>query len=94
MLSKYHEAWSQIASRHADDLATAKEYRQIAIHPDLFSATLPPEWFAPALLAAFSSGPPPPHAVRSFVNEVSPGIYAFDMFTDAFCERLLCELEH
>ena len=26
--------------------------------------------------------------------QVSPGIYAFDLLSSAFCEQLLCELEH
>ena len=49
-----------------------------------------------ACTTSASTSPPPPSlsALRALVEEVSPGIYAFDMLSPAFCATLLEELEH
>jgi len=98
-----------MAARHREELETMAEYRPLCLHPPLFSPHVDPLWLAPSMLSLFGATPeraaarragegllvpPTAEAVRSFVEEVAPGIYAFDFFSDAFCDRLLAELEH
>ena len=43
--------------------------------------------------AAGAAGPSA-DTLRSLIEEVSPGIYAFDLLSTSFCDRLLDELDH
>ena len=84
-------AWASVAERHAEALTTAVEYRATALHPELFGAPQP-SWFAPSFAAALAAADPPA-ALRALAEEVAPGVYAFDMLSEAFCAKLLAELE-
>ena len=89
-----HEAaWYRVAASHHEDAQTCAAYQSLCLHPELFQRPQP-SWFAPSFAAAFAHGPPTAAAVRALVEEVSPGVFAFDFLSPSFCERLLCELEH
>ena len=106
--AKYLQEWAEMAARHREELETMAEYRLLCLHPPLFSPHVDPLWLAPSMLSLFGVTPeraaarraggglwvpPTAEAIRSFVEEVAPGIYAFDFFSDAFCDKLLAELE-
>ena len=95
---EYESAWASVAARHADDLMTIATYRAKCRYPELFTGTFDAAWLAPSLAAAFAapsaSASTVEAALRGVLEEVSPGIYAFDMLTHEFCDRLLAELEH
>ena len=82
----YHRAWKEVASQHKDDLDVARSYRRVCLHGQLLGSDIEASWLAPSLVALFEDGLPSPTAVRAFVEEVAPGIYAFDWFTSNFCE--------
>ena len=67
-----------------------QRYAELRLHPELFVATFQPHWIHPELLDALQGKV----ELERVVVEVSPGIYAFPMFTDAFCTMLLEELTH
>ena len=84
-------AWASVAERHTEGLMTAAEYRATALHPELFGAPQT-SWFAPSFAAALAAADPPA-ALRALAEEVAPGVFAFDMLSEAFCAKLLAELE-
>ncbi len=92
--AKYAVAWGSVAASHEEDAQTCAAYRRQCLHAELFDAQPQASWFAPSFAAAFADGPPSAAAVRALVDEVSPGVFAFDFLSPAFCEQLLCELEH
>jgi hypothetical protein len=49
-------------------------------------------WFAPSFWAA-AQAEDPVAAFHTTAREVSPGVFAFDMFTPEFCDTLAAELE-
>jgi len=71
-------------------LYTAAHYEKL--HPELFDASTGwrREWFAPTFFAALADGSET--ALRSILTEISPGVYAFDMFTPEFCDMLQGEM--
>ena len=89
-------AWSSVAERHSEDALVIKTYRErFALHAPLLSGRFDQSWLAPSYAALFADGgatPPSAASLRALVEEVSPGIYAFDLLSDAFCELLLAEL--
>ena len=89
----HEDAWYRVAASHHEDAQTCAAYRSLCLHPELFQRPQP-SWFAPSFAAAFAHGPPTAAAVRALVEEVSPGVFAFDFLSPSFCGWLLCELEH
>eukprot|EP00966_Prymnesium_polylepis_P090364 2092814-Prymnesium_polylepis.1 len=87
--------WRAAAESHAEDATTAREYRAQCLRPELFGAPQP-EWLAPSFRAAFDEedGAARAAKLRGVVEEVAPGIFAFELLTHAFCDQLLEEMVH
>ena len=59
-------------------------------HPELYQEWQQ-AWFAPSFWAAIEDGTPA--ALQAILTEVTPGVWAFDLFTDAFCDLIVAELD-
>ena len=76
---------------------TIKAYAAICKHPKLFEAggeaapLLPDEWISPPLQDAVTAQDPA--ALWGLMEEVAEDVFAFDLFTDAFCEALIEEVD-
>ena len=93
--AKYRKAWTRVSARHEDDAILKRAYREQCLHPSLFAGTIDPSWLHPSFAKlVLGDEPPSKAAVIAFVDQMVPGIYAFDMLAPAFCEMLLEELNN
>ena len=90
---------SAIPPSHRPPLLTSvsprRRYRaRFALHAPLFTGRFDKSWLAPSFAALFSDDGATPSAatLRSVIDEVAPGIYAFDLLSESFCQLLLDEL--
>jgi hypothetical protein len=69
-----------------------RRYEPMRMHPELFAGQWQERWLAPALVAAVKDGSAA--ALDALLTRHAEGVYSFPMFTDAFCDELLQEVEH
>lgn len=57
------------------------------------SAKLLPEWLAPSVRHFLAAPDSDSTTLSSFVKELSPGIFSFDLFSPEFCVMLLAQID-
>jgi hypothetical protein len=93
--------WLAARKHTLDKVAVVQQYRAQCACTALLAGTLLPEWIAPAFhpLLGFGQGTlvasrlPISDQWLELVREISPGIYAFDLFTPEFCSLLVTEVD-
>ena len=61
-------------------------------HPELFAGHWQEKWLAPELVAAVEQGTA--SALDALLTRHAEGVFSFPLFTHAFCDELLQEVEH
>ena len=92
------DQWEEAQAHTYRKVMTCRQFRELATDPSLVDEPLNPAWFPPRLGAAIfgADGPVSPAALASAaaVRELRPGIFSFELFTEAFCRSFSCEMTH
>jgi len=100
--------WQKAAQHTFNKVNVIQQYQTQCKHPALFTGLLLPEWIVPKVrsLLKLNLNQTTPSSASvsttttttttswlSLMNEISPGIYAFDLFTPEFCTLLINEID-
>ncbi len=94
-------AYASLGSYQRERFASMAAYARQCSHPELFSvprtAEFPHEWLAPPLREVLNrhvhGGEANRHALSKLLAQPAPGVFVFPLFTLAFCDMLLAELD-
>lgn len=91
-------SWESAVKQNDERRTVIRQYGKIMEHPELYDDKVgwQPGWLHPALVSACQSkgAGEAERAIKDLVTEISPGVYAFEMFSHTFCELFLKELDN
>lgn len=90
--------WKEVEKHESGKIAVVEQYRQLAKHQSLVKirgeAVLQPEWLASAIRQHLhETAKNADIDWRKLVEEVNPGVFVFDLFTEEFCDIMLAEID-